>query len=390
MSVSLFRDGVVRPDSKDTQVETAMLPSACPQNHAANLLPLPDGSLMCVWFGGTQEGIADISVWGAQLPPQSNQWREAEKLSCDATRSEQNPVLFLAPDNILWLLWTAQVSGNQDTAIVRYRQSHDFGRTWGEIGTLLDKPGTFIRQPITVLENGNWLLPVFYCRTQPGEKWVGNDDISAVKISSDHGKTWRDVEVPQSLGCVHMNITALQDGKLIALFRSRWADNIYYCQSQDAGETWSIPEPTDLPNNNSSIQVTTLGNGELALVFNAMSAAGALERRASLYDEIDDGDNSRKEPENSNGKTAFWGAPRAPMTIAISADGGKSWPWQRHLDEGDGYCMTNNSLDKRNREFSYPSIKQGPDGTLHIAYTWYRQAIKYVRISPDWVKGSAQ
>lgn len=390
MSVTAIRDGIISQDAQDARVETAMLPSSCPQNHAANLLPLPDGSLMCVWFGGTQEGVADISVWGSRLPPASRQWSDAVKLSHDASRSEQNPVLFLAPDNVLWLLWTAQISGNQDTAIVRYRQSTDLGQTWGEIATLLDKPGTFIRQPITVLNNGNWLLPVFYCRTQPGEKWVGNDDISAVKISSDQGKTWRDVEVPQSLGCVHMNITALPSGVLVALFRSRWADNIYYSQSVDNGESWSVPEPTELPNNNSSIQVTTLTSGELALVFNHMSAAGALERRASLYDEIDDGDNSRKEPEVTSGRSAFWGAPRAPMTVAISADGGKTWPWQRNLDEGDGYCMTNNSLDKRNREFSYPSIKQGADDTLHIAYTWFRQAIKYVHVSPEWVKESTQ
>ncbi|WP_163467575.1 sialidase family protein [Klebsiella michiganensis] len=390
MSVTAIRDGIIKQHEQDAGVETAMLPSSCPQNHAANLLPLPDGSLMCVWFGGTQEGVADISVWGSRLLLGSRQWSEAVKLSDDASRSEQNPVLFLAPDNVLWLLWTAQVSGNQDTAIVRYRQSTDLGQTWGAIATLLDKPGTFIRQPITVLNNGNWLLPVFYCRTQPGEKWVGNDDISAVKISSDCGKTWRDVEVPQSLGCVHMNITALSNGTLVALFRSRWADNIYYSQSVDNGESWSVPEPTELPNNNSSIQVTTLTSGELALVFNHMSAAGALERRASLYDEIDDGDNSRKEPEVISGRSAFWGAPRAPMTVAISADGGKTWPWQRNLDEGDGYCMTNNSLDKRNREFSYPSIKQGADGTLHIAYTWFRQAIKYVHVSPEWVKESAR
>ncbi|MCF3281433.1 exo-alpha-sialidase, partial [Escherichia coli] len=219
------------------------------------------------------------------------------------------------------------ISGNQDTAIVRYRKSDDLGQTWGEIATLLDKPGTFIRQPITVLDNGNWLLPVFYCRTQPGEKWVGNDDISAVKISADGGHSWRDVEVPQSLGCVHMNITMLHDGTLAALFRSRWADNIYISHSADHGESWSVPQATELPNNNSSIQVTTLASGELALVYNAMSAAGAVERRASLYDEIDDGDDSRKEP-TAVGRSAFWGAPRAPMTVAISADGGKSWPWR--------------------------------------------------------------
>ncbi|MEJ8325760.1 exo-alpha-sialidase [Kosakonia sacchari] len=378
MSVTVNRDGVLRPQAQDAQVVTAMLPSPCPQNHAANILPLPDGTLMCVWFGGSQEGVADISVWSSRLAPGACAWSEAVKLSDDPTRSEQNPVLFLAPDNVLWLLWTAQISGNQDTAIVRYRQSHDFGASWGDIKTLLDKPGTFIRQPITVLDNGNWLLPVFYCRTQPGEKWVGNDDISAVKISSDQGKSWRDVDVPQSLGCVHMNITALPGGQLVALFRSRWADNIYYSQSTDGGESWSVPEPTTLPNNNSSIQVTTLADGALALVFNHMSAAGASERRASLYDEIDDGD-GRKEPTVTSGRSAFWGAPRAPMTVAISPDGG-------HLDEGDGYCMTNNSQEKLNREFSYPSIKQGADGKLHIAYTYFRQAIKYVRIAPDWVK----
>lgn len=69
MSVTVTRDGIVRPQPEDGRVETAMLPSSCPQNHAANLLPLPDGTLMCVWFGGTREGIADISVWGSRLAP---------------------------------------------------------------------------------------------------------------------------------------------------------------------------------------------------------------------------------------------------------------------------------------------------------------------------------
>ena len=68
MSVALIRDGVIRPSENDSHVLTAMLPSSCPQNHAANILPLPDGALMCVWFAGTQEGIADISVWGSRLP----------------------------------------------------------------------------------------------------------------------------------------------------------------------------------------------------------------------------------------------------------------------------------------------------------------------------------
>ena len=57
--------------------------------------------------------------------------------------------------------------------------------------------------------------------------------------------------------------------------------------------------------------------------------------------------------------------------------------------------MTNNSRDKLNRELSYPSVTQTEDGTLHIAYTHFRQAIKYVRVRPEdplgWIRlGEAQ
>lgn len=135
-TVSVERSGFV---TLEGDVQQAMLPSECPQNHAANLLPLPNGDVLCVWFGGTQEGIADISIWCSRLQPNSNRWSPAQKLSEDPTRSEQNPVLFLDPDNVLWLLYTAQKSGNQDTAIVRYRQSDDFGHSWGPIATLLDQ-----------------------------------------------------------------------------------------------------------------------------------------------------------------------------------------------------------------------------------------------------------
>ena len=167
----------------------ADIPATCIQNHAANLMPLTNGDIGCVWFGGTQEGIPDISIYFSRLVKDANAWTVPVKLSDDPTRSEQNPILFPAPDGKLWLLYTAQKSGNQDTAIVRYRISDDNGITWGPIGTLFEKAGTFVRQPVVVLDNGDWLIPVFYCRTDPGEKWVGNNDISAVMISTNHGKS---------------------------------------------------------------------------------------------------------------------------------------------------------------------------------------------------------
>jgi predicted neuraminidase len=370
------------------------IPSPCVQNHAANLMPLGDGSLGCVWFGGTQEGMSDISVYFSRLPSGAAAWSEAVKLSDDASRSEQNPILFYVPDGALWLIWTAQFSGNQDTAFVRRRISHDHGRSWGPIETLFPQTpgkGLFVRQPITVLANGDWLLPVFYCHTVAGEKWSGDQDTSGVKFSSDQGKTWRDIEVPDSVGCVHMCINLLSGGRLFALYRSRWADHIYQSHSSDGGKTWTAPVPTALPNNNSSIQATRLANGHLALVFNYASAAQATDRRLSLYDEIEDETPITTTAQGlaPTSRKAFWGAPRAPMSIAISQDDGKTWAW-RHIETGDGYCMTNNSRERTNRELSYPSVKQTPDGKIHVAYTHFRQTIRHVCLDEAWVLAAPQ
>ncbi|MEV4360697.1 exo-alpha-sialidase [Nonomuraea sp. NPDC049625] len=392
-------DGLIRVRDDDPDRRDAYLIAPAVQNHAANLMSLHDGDLGCVWFGGTQEGVSDISIWFSRLQKGADTWSTPTRLSDDMTRSEQNPVLFPTPAGELWLLYTAQHAGNQDTAEVRRRISRDDGQTWGPVHTLFpatSRGGVFVRQPVLVLPSGRWLLPVFNCVTTPGRRWVGDRDTSSLMISDDEGRTWREQLVPDSTGCVHMNVHLLADGTLLALFRSRWADSIHASRSEDEGVTWSAPAATELPNNNSSIQYVTLRDGRLALVFNASSAADATERRVSLYDEIDD-DGLAETPASpaspalagSNERTAFWGAPRAPMTLALSDDGGRTWPIRRDLEVGDGYCLTNNSREGLNREYSYPSIQETADGDLHIAFTYHRRVIKYVRVRPEWAARAA-
>jgi predicted neuraminidase len=390
-------DGVVRSGDQAGRSD-ALLPAPRVQNHAANLVVLADGSLGCVWFAGTQEGVPDISVWFSRLAPGSSQWSTPVQLSDDPSRSEQNPVLHVVDERTVWLLWTSQHAGNQDTSRVLRRISEDGGRTWGPSHTLIRETaagGVFVRQPVTVLPSGRLLLPVFHCVRVPGRKWVGDRDYSGVMISDD-GQTWREVIVPDSIGCVHMNIGVLSDGTLVALYRSRWADHVYRSTSSDDGETWSPPVATELPNNNSSIQFIVLPDDRLALVFNNSSALDATERRTSLYDEIDDdglaetADAQDLAPiDDGDGRSAFWGAPRAPMTLGFSRDGGLTWPSLRDLETGDGYCLTNNSRDGLNREYSYPSITATDDGALHIAFTRFRQAIEYVRVDSSCVYGGS-
>ena len=378
----------------DATREVADLPSLCVQAHAANLMVLHDGTLACVWFGGSMEGRSDISVYMSRLEAGSGQWTEPVQLSADPERSEQNPILFPAPDGSLWLLHTAQMSGNQDTAIVRRRISRDNGRTWGPTETLQDAaPGTFVRHPIHVHSDGSWLLPIFHCRTRPGEKWDGSFDDSGVMRSTDEGRSWQHIAVPDSVGCVHMSIVPAANDRLLGFFRSRWADFIYATRSDDGGITWSKPVATVLPNNNSSIQALRLADGRLAMIFNASSAADATERRASLYDELEDGAapaaGTAAETSQAPARRAFWGAPRAPMTLALSADDGLTWPWQRNLEVGDGWCLSNDSARGLNREYSYPSLRQSADGALHVAYTVFRKHIRHVRVMPEWISQSS-
>ena len=353
----------------------AFLPSPVVQNHAANLHLLPDGRLACVWFGGTMEGMGDISVYMSVLGPDG--WGAARRLSDDPARSEQNPVLFNAPDGTVWLFHTSQPGGRQDLCEIVARVSADGGATFGPPRRIGDFRGVFVRQPLRLGPGGEWLLPGFRCVTPPAGRWTGDIDTAVMLISRDRGATWSASEVPDSLGAVHMNPVAPRSGAMPAFFRDRYAQAVRRSVSTDGGLTWTAPEPTDLPNNNSSVQAIRLADGRIAILCNPVNATLSDARRASLYDEIE---GEEKEIAVSDGPKAIWGVPRAPLTLALSTDDGRTFPVRTDLDDGTGHALSNNSADGVNRELSYPSILADADGRLHIAYTYHRRAIRYIRL----------
>jgi predicted neuraminidase len=366
---AVVADGIIRRSDADRGREDAFLPTRVAQAHASFLHALDNGDLLCTWFAGTEEGKPDVSIYLSRLPSGSDRWLDDQKVSDDPERSEQNPVLFQTPTGEVWLLYTAQLFGDQATAIVRRRISHDRGLTWGPIEVLFDEPGTFIRQGVVVLDTGDWLLPLFHCLPVQGEDWHGQNDVSAVKISSDAGKSWTEYPVPDSRGAVHMNILKRKDGSLLALFRSRYADNIKMSVSLDHGRSWSKPEPTSLPNNNSSIQCRPIGDGVWALVFNNISADDSIRREAK--------------------GGPVWGVPRTPLSIALSFDEGRTWPNIRDIEIAPTPppALNPDKQDRRGRELSYPTVTADGDGRINVAFTYFRKAIKFVRVKPEWVAG---
>lgn len=353
--------------------EDALLPSPCVQNHAAFLARAHDG-LFCLWFGGSLEGKADISVWRSHLG--ADGWSEPVALSDDPLHSEQNPVQFDAPDGRRLIIHTAQDGGNQDTCAVRMRVE-------GEDPRDIALPrGTFVRAPVCLREDGAFMLPVFRCVPRPGARWTGSHDTAAVALSGDGGETWRMVDIPGSIGCVHTTVVPLGGARYAAFFRRRQADAVYRAESADGGETWQAPVPTDVPNNNSSISVIRLSGGQIAMACNPVNAAMHPDaRRASLYDELGADDDR---PNATGGCAPIWGVPRAPMAVCVSDDEGRTFRRRLIVENGPGTCLTNNSLDGKNQELSYPSIVEGPDGSLDLAYTFARRAIKHVRLARGW------
>ena len=364
-------NGILFHNQFNDTVES-LIPNPYNSCHAADLLELPNGDILCAWFAGSAEGRADISIVLSRLNKDESSWQMPIKVSDDPERSEQNPSLFLVPAKEgepaeIWCMYTAQVSqearpntpGLQSTAEIRRKVSRDNGYTWGPTEVMFPREGSFCRQKIQVLSSGRWIFGNWICF--PDNTHYGSD-ITVMQISDDQGKTWREVEVPNSRGRVHANIVELEPGRLIALFRSRSADNIYIAHSNDNGDTWTEPVRTELPNNNSSISAIKLQSGAIAIVYNP-------------YRENDDPD------------ITCWPKLRCPIEVAISDDGGETWPIRRLLDPCEGFTGRDNML--KNRRYEYPVMMQSADGKIHIAFSWgTRTCIKYYEIDEDWIRGA--
>jgi predicted neuraminidase len=347
-------DGVLRPAAEKGAKE-AYLQMIVNSSHAANLLSLPNGDLLLTYYAGIYERGSGESIVLSRLPKGASKWTEPVVVSYHADWANQNPLLFLAPDGTVWLFHTTQRGGHDQTKDLVYSlKSTDQGHTWSEPVTVFTQPGLYTRQPVVVFHS-QWLFPVYH---SAGGSITSNaqKDHSYVEISKDSGTTWRECDVPSSDGFVQMNIIPTSSDHLIAFFRSRYADWIYTSESSD-GCAWTAPLATQLPNNNASIQATRLKNGHLVMIFNNTQA--------------------QLKPEHADTSS------RRILSIAISEDNGKTWPWIRDLENRS---ISQPILPLEDAEYSYPSVTQSPDGMIQVAYTFRRETIKHMTFTEDWIR----
>ena len=316
--------------------DTASFPSC----HAATIAAVPDGGLVAAFFGGSWEGCSDVCIWLCRKGRGDTAWSVPVAVATGAVGDSVqhpcwNPVLYQVPGRKGELLLFYKTGIYIKDWVGHLMRSRDGGRSWCEPETLgrhTGGKGTFA-----------YLGAVKNKPVNAGRRIVAPSSDESVRwqihfeVSDDRGNSWRYIEVPSpdTIVSIQPAILKHRDGTLQALCRTKngYLSTTY---SHDGGLSWEPEMLTDIPNNNSGIDCTTLKNGLFAMVYNP---AG-------------------KEPGAEFG-------PRTPLVLAFSRDG-LHWHDALTLEEGAG-------------EFSYPSIIES-DGALHIVYTWNRKKIKYVQV----------
>ena len=346
-----------------------------PSSHAAAVCELMDGDLLAAWYAGQREGDPDSVIMGARFSQEKKLWEPPQVWVDVHGHAAGNPRLFTGPDELVWLLapinYGAWCQGGTELYLKR---SADGGRSWTDLERFIRKKGVLGKNKPVSIGKGIWIIPAEYERS-----W------EAVMIrSEDNGEHWDLVPVPAGGERLHQPaIVQLSDGSLLAYLRT-WEGYIYQTRSEDSGQTWSRVGRTNLPNNNSGIDMIRLRSGKLLLVYNPVhlgpngdlvvpeEVSRSLPRSEEMLCNADSAQIDYLVEQQWEGRPAGagyypnWG-PRTPLSIAVSGDEGNTW--ERVLD-----------LETDPGEFSYPAVIQDELGTIHIVYTCHRTNIKHVRL----------
>ncbi len=205
------------------------------------------------------------------------------------------------------------------------RVSTDEARSWSEPRIVTDAPGYFVlnNDRVIQLKNGRLIIPVALHRAKHADpKSYRSWDSRGIVLwytSDNDGKTWKEAKDWWALpgrsrtGFQEPGVVELADGRLFSWMRTDQGVQ-YGCWNTDAGDTWPLPEKTDLASPESPASIKRLPNSpDLLAVFNDHSGAFPFPK----------------------GK-------RTPLVSAISTDGAKTWQHRKMLesDPNGWYCYT--------------------------------------------------
>jgi predicted neuraminidase len=292
--------------------------------HASTVVEHEPGKLMAAWFGGDREGAKNVQVWASNFD--GKKWSEPAVVGSEPGQPCWNPVLFKTAKGTLFLWYKAGPSPQTWTGFER--QSTDGGKTWTKPEMMPAGMWGPVRAKPIQLKDGTILAGT---SVESHRNWT-----PYVDRSTDNGATWlrsSPFPVPGKMNQIQPTLFEAEDGRIVALMRSRDPRKVCRAESKDGGKTFTPAEETELPNPSTGLDVVKTGPRELFLVYNHTPIG------------------------------------RTPLSLARSTDDGKSWKKVKDLEAELG-------------EYSYPAMILSTAGKLEITYTWRRTHIKHERVDP--------
>lgn len=294
--------------------------------HPASITQLSNGDLFVAYYGGSGEYSADTAVYGSRQAAGQETWSAPEVIADTPFHSDGNPVVWQASDGTVWLFYVNLYGSTWSDARVKAKISTDGAHTWSDSFMLSEEPGSMVRgKPIELL-NGDYLLPMYH-ETGNDREQVGADTTSYFLRYHPPTQQWtatNRIRSPQ--GNLQPQVVQLNEQELVCFMRRgggygpESSGYILRAESRDGGYTWSDASDTPLKNPNSAVDVVKLANGHLVLAFND-----------HMYQ-------------------------RTPLTIAVSTDGGKSFPYQRDIAGGEN-------------SYAYPYLIETSDQRILVLYS---------------------
>jgi len=315
--------------------------SPIPECYNPTAVCLPDGSLVCAWSSGSGRRALDTAIKISFLPAGERSWTRPVTVADEPGYPDDYPLLVELPGGTLRLLFAtlyrerrkAQLGLDLDSWHLKYRDSHDGGRSWGGEFFLVPESDRVPAGRVVNLSGGGLLLPVTDLRR----------GLSRFLSSRDGGSYWAEAaRVGGSAGLVDPVVVELEPSHLVAALRPLESGSrerrLWFTESRDGGSSWLVPRPSGLPNPGGSVDLVKLGNGHLVLAYNDHPS---------------------------------W---LTPLTLALSTDGGRTWPYKRNVVTGQ--------WDNRD-----PALVAAGDGYIHIIYVYRDNSLKDVEVNESWIMG---
>ena len=401
--------------------------------HGSTIVELPNGDLLAAWFQGSGERWADdVQIMGARMTRGSDSWSETFIMADVPDFPDINPVLFLDPEEQLWLVWYTVIANQWSTSLPTYRISSNYMQKsgppqWEWQQVLFVKPGDKTERGMhpddkfvkSVEDQVNAYGE--YMKAGLGEseelqnlwEWWKSDLMSKARgedmMRSGHYLNEAGERVDSLLGYPYFRRMGWQTkNKAIFLDGERMVLPLYsdgfsfslMAITDDGGKHWQFSEPLVAPGNiQASIAIKKDGT-----LLTYMRDNGPPPKRLMVSESIDRGKTwspvrDSQLPNEGSGadvvtlKNGNWVLAyndtedgRHSLAVSISLDEGKTWPHTRHLE-----------LDNRDSglatQSSYPSIIEGRGGSIHVIYSYHRkdmdggpnESIKYARINEEWI-----